>query len=57
MVIPNIIIRTHTEINIKKRILAIDAAPASIFVNPKIPATIATIKNMNDHFNMTFGFK
>ncbi len=32
---------------IKNKILAIDAAPAAIPVNPKIAATIATIKNNN----------
>jgi hypothetical protein len=41
---------------IKKRILAIDAAPAAIPVNPKIPATIAIIKKMAAHLNICLNF-
>lgn len=38
-------IRNNT-IKIKNRILAMDAAPAAIPVNPNTAATIATIKNI-----------
>ena len=55
MVSPNTSTIIQMEINIKNNILAILAAPASIFVNPKIPAIIATIKNINDHFSINLG--
>ena len=38
----------------KNRIFAIDSAPADIPVKPKIPATIAITRNMNDHLSITF---
>jgi len=38
--------------NKKKRILAIDAAPAAIPKKPKIPATIAMTKKVTDHLNI-----
>lgn len=38
--------------NTKNRILAIEAAPAAMPVNPNNAATIATTKNINDHLNM-----
>jgi hypothetical protein len=52
IVSPKTRIMIHSVIKIKKRILAIDAAPASTLVKPNIPAMMATIRNMNDHFNM-----
>jgi hypothetical protein len=36
----------------KKRIFAMDAAPASIPVNPKMPATIAITRKMAAHLNI-----
>lgn len=40
----------------KKIILAIDAAPAAISVNPNSAATTATMKNANDHLSMVCPF-
>jgi hypothetical protein len=40
------------EMNMKNNILAMLTAPASIFVNPKMPATMAIIRNINDHFSI-----
>lgn len=42
---------------IKNSILAMEAAPAAIPPNPKIAATIATIKNINAQRNIAEGFK
>jgi hypothetical protein len=36
----------------KNKILAMDAAPAAIPVNPKSAATIATMKNITDQDNI-----
>lgn len=38
---------------IKNSALAIEAAPAAIPVNPNIPAMMAIIRNVADHFNMS----
>ena len=43
-------------INTKNKILAMDAAPAAIPVNPNIAATIATIKNISAQRNMIVFF-
>jgi hypothetical protein len=48
MVIPRISITIQNPRKIKKRIFAIEAAPAAIPVNPKMPATSATTKKIND---------
>jgi len=53
---PNIAVKTTSAIKTKKIILAIDAAPAAIPVNPKIAATIAITKKIAVHFNMMLGF-
>lgn len=42
----------NNTIKIKKSILAMDAAAATILKNPNIPAITATINNITDHFNM-----
>jgi hypothetical protein len=43
-------------IKIKKRTLAIAAAPDAISVNPKIAATIAITKNIAAHLNIVIGY-
>jgi hypothetical protein len=48
---------TQTEIKMKNNILAIDAAAPAMPVKPNIPATIAMIRNMNDHFNIAIDFR
>jgi hypothetical protein len=53
---PMIVIRKRTR-NIKNRIFAMEAAPDAMPVKPKMAATIATIKNMTDHFNMILYLK
>jgi hypothetical protein len=47
----------NNTIKTKKRILAIDAAPAAMPVNPNTAATMATIKNMSAQRNMISKFK
>jgi hypothetical protein len=42
---------------IKKRIFAIEAAPAAIPVNPKIAATMAMIKNVTVQRNILYEFE
>jgi hypothetical protein len=42
---------------IKNNILAIDAAPAAIPPNPKIAATIATIRKITVQRNIALNFK
>ena len=42
---------------IKNKILAIDAAPAAIPPNPKIAATIATIRKITVQRNIALSFK
>ena len=42
----------NSTMKIKKSTFAIPAAPAAIPPNPKIPAMIATIKNMTVHRNI-----
>ena len=54
MVTPRIIISNHTTKKIKKSTLAMAAAPLAISVKPKIAATIATIRNMNDQRNISY---
>lgn len=39
----------------KKRILAIEAAPSAMPVKPNTPAIIATTRKMNDQRNIMFG--
>ena len=56
IVIPKTSIKIHTPINIKKRTLAIPAAADSTPVKPNMPATIAIIRKMNDHFNIVLNF-
>ena len=53
MVTPNIIISNHTTKKIKNRTFAMAAAPLAMSVKPKIAATIATIKNINDQRNIS----
>jgi hypothetical protein len=52
MVTPNRKLMTTRTTKTKKIILAIDTAPASIPVNPNIPAMIAITKNISVHFNI-----
>ena len=47
---------SHIEIKMKNKIFAISAAPASILVKPNIPAMMATIRKMNDHFSIRIYF-
>jgi hypothetical protein len=47
---------TKSTRKIKKRILAMEAAPAAIPVNPKTPAMIAMMKKMTAHFNIVVSF-
>jgi hypothetical protein len=47
---------TTSATNTKKIVLAIAVAPASIPVNPNIPAMIAIIKNITVHFNIQLQF-
>jgi hypothetical protein len=46
----------NTARNIVNKILAIAAAPVAIPVKPNKAATIATIKNINDHLSILTGF-
>ncbi len=41
----------------KKRILAIEAAPAAMPVKPSTPATIAIMRKRNDQRNIVFDLK
>ena len=43
-------------IKIKNRIFAMEAAPASIPVNPKMPATIAITRKIAAHFSIVVSF-
>lgn len=52
--IPN---TTTNTIKIKKMILAIEAAPAAIPVNPKIAATIAINRKIAVHLSITYIIK
>jgi len=52
MVTPRKKVASTSTIKIKKITLATAAAHAAIFVNPKIAATIAMIKNMAAHRNI-----
>jgi len=52
IVTPRIAVITTSIKNIKNNVLATDAAPAAIPVNPKIAAITAIIKNMAVHFNI-----
>jgi hypothetical protein len=54
IVSPNISTTNQIEMNIKNRIFAMVAAPASMLVKPKIPAMIAIMRNMNDHLSIKF---
>jgi len=47
----------NSTIKIKKRILAMEAAPAAMPKNPKIPATIAMIRNIIVHRNISLNFR
>lgn len=40
----------------KNKILAMDAAPAAIPVNPKTAATSAIIRNVSDQRNIVYSF-
>ncbi len=48
---------TNKTKNIKNKILAMDAAPAAIPVNPNTAATIATIKKISAQRNIVLSFK
>lgn len=48
---------TNNTKNTKNKILAMDAAPAAIPPNPKIAATMATIRNITVQRNITYSFK
>jgi hypothetical protein len=56
MVPPNMMAPRKRIINTKNKILAIDAAPDAMPVNPKIAATMAMIRKIADHFNITIVF-
>lgn len=47
---------TNNTRKMKNSTLAIEAAAATILKNPKIPAIIATIRKITDHFNMIITF-
>ena len=49
---PSISATTKKTTKIKNIILAIDAAPAAMSVNPKIEAIIAITRNINDHLSI-----
>jgi hypothetical protein len=55
--LPAITAIKKSTIKTKNKILAMDAAPAAMPVNPNIAATIATIKNMSAQRNMILSFK
>ena len=57
MVKPKTSTISHMDINMKNRTFAISAAPSAMPVKPNIPAIMAIIKNMNDHFNIAIVFK
>lgn len=52
IVTPNRKLITTRTTNTKKIVFAIEAAPASIPVNPNIPAIIAITKNISVHLNI-----
>jgi len=54
---PNIRARRNNTKKMKKRIFAIDAAPAAIPVNPKIAATTAIIRKIAVHLSITIDFR
>jgi len=49
---PSISATTKKTTKIKNIILAIEAAPAAMSVNPKIEAIIAITRNINDHLSI-----
>ena len=52
IVTPNRKLITTSTTNTKKIVFAMEAAPASIPVNPNIPAIIAITKNISVHLNI-----
>ena len=54
---PRTSINTQKPRKTKKRILAIEAAPAAMPVKPNIPAIIAIIRKRNDQRNMVSSLK
>lgn len=48
------IMSNHTTIKMKNSTFAMAAAPEAISVKPKIAATIATTKNINDQRNISY---
>ena len=56
MVTPKIIMISQKTRKIKKRIFAIEAAPAAMPVKPSTPAIIAIIRKRNDQRNIEFSF-
>ena len=48
---------TNNTKNTKNKILAMDAAPAAIPPNPKMAATMATIRKITVQRNITYSFK
>ena len=52
IVMPKMSTINHTDIKMKKSILAIAAAPSAIPVKPNIPAIIAIIRKRNDQRNI-----
>ena len=57
MLAPKARVATNNTIKIKKRILAIEAAPAAMPPNPKTAAIIAIIKNVTAQRNIVVEFK
>ena len=53
---PKIKLTATSTKKIKNIVFAISAAPAAILENPNIPAIIATMKNINVHFNIKIIF-
>ena len=49
--------RMNSTIKIKNKILAMEAAPAAMPKNPKIPATIAIIKKITVQRNISSNFR
>ncbi len=56
MVTPSIPVKTTRMMKIKKIVLAIEAAPSAIPVNPKIAAIIAITRKIAVHLNIIVGF-
>jgi hypothetical protein len=57
MLMPNMSATTKNTTKTKKIILAIEAAPAAMSVNPKIEAIIAITRNISDHLSITIGVR